>query len=127
MRTFRLEKLVRDGIVAGHEQEGGSCVHRTVDGDELAAASEAKVQEEVSELINTEERTAAEYADVMEALFLDAEVAGFTRDDIIRAMLEKAKRIGTFSTHTFVETARVPESSWLAEYYSSNPERYPEV
>jgi predicted house-cleaning noncanonical NTP pyrophosphatase (MazG superfamily) len=128
MRTFRLSKLVRDGIVPSHEREGGWCVWREISGDELQDASKAKVEEEVEELFGSEEaRTAAAYADVVEAVLNDAELFGLSRQDVMFAMLTKARQLGMFKEGIFVETATVPETSWLATYYAANPGRFPEV
>jgi predicted house-cleaning noncanonical NTP pyrophosphatase (MazG superfamily) len=128
LRTFRLEKLVRDGIVASHEAVGGSCVSRQIADQELANATQHKVLEEVGELFRPDQgRTPSEYADVIEAVLKDAEVAGISPDEVMRAMQAKKDRMGGFSTNTFVETATVPETSWLAEYYASQPDRFPEI
>jgi len=125
-RTFRLDKLVRDDIVLSHQDEGGSCVVRQLTPSEIRTASDAKIDEEVAELKADEDRGVGEYADVIEVLLHDAEIAGHTREEIFQAMNDKTKEIGSFSMNTYIETVTVPEDSWLAEYYSSKP-RFPEI
>lgn len=127
MRTFRLDKLVRNGIVEGHEQEGGSCVSRQLDGRALDGAMRAKVREEVAELISAEERTLDEYGDAVQALFSLAMLDGLERSEILAQVEARAAEMGDFSDGIFVETVTVPGTSWLADYYRSNHDRFPEV
>jgi len=126
-RTFRLDKIVRDGIVQSHIDEGGSCETRELSKHELAIATDAKITEELEELRASKSRSVGEYGDVVETLLHDAELAGHSREKVFEAMAAKTERIGSFSTNTYVETVTVPEKSWLAEYYGSNPERFPEI
>jgi predicted house-cleaning noncanonical NTP pyrophosphatase (MazG superfamily) len=127
MRTFRLNKLVRDGIVTGHEQEGGSCISRVLKGKELEDALKNKLKEEVDELLALKKRDLGEFGDVLEVLHSLAELDGFSAEDITERALKRSEEIGAFKRGIYVETVTVPETSWLAEYYGSNPQRFPEI
>lgn len=127
MRTFRLDKLVRDEIVAGHEAEGGKCVSRVLTGKELEMALIDKVREEIDELLESENRELGEYADVRQAIQALAELDGYSDGELTAQMDKRVSEIGAFTAGVYIETVTVPESSWFADYYASRPERFPEV
>ena len=118
MRTFRLEKLVHDGIVQGHVDEGGSVEYEVLTGDALIRALEAKLHEEATELAaaKTPEEKRKEAQDVANVEFALGRLAA---PDFVPTK--------TFVKGHYIHTVTVPETSWLSAYYALDQVRYPEV
>lgn len=120
MRTFRLKKLVCDGIVEAHLLEGGSVDYDTYEGDKLIGALIDKVPEELGELraANTLKKQREELQDIL---------------DIVSAALNhlgiapEAHDPKTFEDGHYINTVTLPADSEWAEYYASHPDRFPEV
>jgi predicted house-cleaning noncanonical NTP pyrophosphatase (MazG superfamily) len=123
-RTFRLGKIVRDKLVARHEDMGGSVIHRQLEGSELITALANKVIEEAKEL--QENPTADEIADVREALSQIATRCGISETDIAAAQERKREKNGGFENGDYIETVTLPADNEWANYYAQNPERFPE-
>ncbi len=126
-RTFELNKLVRDKIVESTENEGGSAEYRVIEGEELTQAEKDKLLEELGELMDGPEPDLEKLADIREVLDALAVQFGYSKVELDAAQYDKRRRIGGFTAGHFVEMVTVPEDSELAEYYSSDPTRFPEV
>lgn len=124
-RTFRLNKLVRDNIVALNESQGAQVEYKVLEGQELQAARLDKLQEEANEL--REGVTAKELADLQELLDTIAEGEGISREEIDEEKEEKRVKNGGFRAGHFVLSITLPDDSEWINYYAANPERFPEI
>ena len=55
------------------------------------------------------------------------EFGGQSPDAVLTSVASKHSALGGFASGIFVETATVPRETWLHEYYSKDPERFPVV
>ena len=127
MRTFELNKLVRDGIVGGHEEIGGTVVFDTLEGEELRRALLDKIEEEFTELKSKPGIDLDELADIKQIVDDLAKLSGSSKTEIESVQYDKRRRIGGFTAGHFVHTVTIPADSELADYYSSDPGRFPEI
>lgn len=125
LRTFRLNKLVRDKIVEHHQHMGGKVVQRRLRGNELIIALADKLIEEAKEL--KKDPTADEIADVHEVLRQIATERGISEADIAEAQERKREKNGGFEKGNFIETVTLPADNAWAEYYAADPKRFPEI
>lgn len=118
MRTFRLDKLVHDGIVQGHHDEGGQVDFVVLEGEALTQALEAKHIEEMAELAGaaTEEDKAKEQQDIKD---VDYALGRLVTNNFVPKK--------TFTKAHFIRTVTLPDSSWLVDYYAADPVRFPEI
>ena len=116
-RTFRLNKLVRDGIVPDMQEKGQQPEYRTLSKDELVAALKEKLLEESAEV---------DLPDLLEVIESLANTEGKTFDDIRREQIAKRDKIGGFSVGTYVSSVTVSDDDKWADYYAAEPDRYPE-
>lgn len=126
-RTFLFEggegKLVYDGFIADHKAFGAKTRHRILSSDERVETLRAKLYEEQAELAaaQTYKERQKEQRDVNDVLFALGELmlAGYV----------PARRfdIGIFATAvTLPVDPGNKEAAYWIEYYSSQPERFPE-
>lgn len=127
MRTFRLDKLVRDKIVADH-QAAGNVDYEVLNDDKYLEALKAKILEEAREFdVKDREKLLKELADLQEVIDCILEQIGKTETDLKTAQAEKRKKKGSFKERHYISAVTMPDDHWLTEYYSDNPKRFPEV
>ena len=129
MRTFKLNKLVRDNIVEGHEADGGVVDYVLLEGEELYKALLDKLTEEVAEMksAETEIELAKEIADFRYLLQAIADFKNVQEKDIVNAGRKRTKTAGGFMKGHYINTVTLPADNKWAKYYASQPDRFPEV
>jgi len=127
MRTFRLDKLVRDKIVESTEAMGGSADHHVLEGEALTTALRNKLDEEIAELKNGQESSLEKLADIREVIEAMAVDLGHTITELHALQYDKRRKIGGFASEHFVETVSLPEDNQWVDYYAGDPDRFPEV
>ena len=123
MKTFRLNKLVRDSELDWIEQNQGISQHRFLNRAEKIKALREKLEEETQELLDasSQDERLAEFADVFEVLYELAEALDIKKDDIEK----KRQRRGGFDQGIFIETVSYPDDSKMTRYLLSQPEKSP--
>ena len=149
MKTFRLNKLVRDKAVQQMEEAGGTVKWRKLDADEYteelaakleeeldeldeevgkdrtrdlsALASVAEVYEEAWEVLDREEYYEL-FEDAMEELEKGIDMWEIDPDELLLTKTAKNQEQGGFKNRVYVQTVSLDESSPLFEKYSKNPE-----
>lgn len=128
VRTFELRKLVRDEIVSSTTTQGGEVVYDILTGEDKIKALIRKLQEEGSELLTAEgEDALEELADIEEIIRSLAEAKGISLESLETKRQQKAQKAGSFLSGHFVHTITLPADNKWTQYYSSNPERFPEI
>lgn len=126
MRTFRLNKLVRDKIIKSTEAQGGEVQFRRLSKGEKIEALIDKIIEEAMELAASESAV-SEIADIREALLQLAREHGITEEDILLEQERKLVKNGGFEKGHFIKTLTLPADNEWAKYYASDPKRFPEI
>lgn len=108
-KSMMYQKLVRDNIPAIIEKNGETCVTRTLSDKEYEDALVEKLQEEVTELLNSytaKERSALDcaekMADVQEVLYAMGKTCAVSKREIEQVRSQKASEKGTFSKKIFL-------------------------
>lgn len=127
-RTFRFDKLVRDGIPDDQRREGSDVVVHKLGHDAHLAALVAKLIEEAGEIdFSDKDGVVGELADLQEVLDCVAALAGVSRQQIDERQASKRERFGSFTAGLYVETVTLDETLPHIAHYLANPDRYPEV
>jgi len=125
MKTFRLNKLVRDGIVLEMERSGQIVSYEILGKHEYIAALRDKLLEEMSEFDAYHQSALEELADIEEVLrHLVAELDP-KNNKFEKIKSDKAAKMGVFKKRIFVESVSLEDNDPWAAYYEKEPERFP--
>ncbi len=128
MRSFLLNKLVRDKILGEMQAMGQQVTFKKLNDAEYLRELSRKLVEEASEFKPDDpEDTLKELADVLEVV--EALAAEFGADfDQLRAVQasRKVKR-GGFKDRTYISRLDLADDDPWAKYYAKEPDRFKEV
>lgn len=94
MNIKKYNKLVRDQIPEIINGEGKTCIVETLNQAEYLIMLEAKLGEELNEYYM--EHSIEELADLLEVIYATVKASGYTKEDLERIRLKKAKSRGAF-------------------------------
>jgi len=128
VRKFKINKLVRDNIVALNAKAGVKTDYRVLAGSEYLAALKNKLLEEAQEFdVNDKAEQVEELADIQEVLDCMIEEIGATKDEVAKMQVVKQTKAGSFKKKLFINTIDVPEDSEWIQYYKKRADRHPEL
>lgn len=128
MRSFLLNKLVRDGILPDMERMRQQVVYRTLNDEAFLKALAEKLVEEAREFsLESTEESLKELADVLEVVEALAGQLGSDFDQLRTLQLKRRQKRGGFYDRTFVETVTLADNDIWAGYYAADPVKYPEI
>lgn len=128
MRKFKFGKLVRDNIVKGIIAVGNVPNHRKLNEDEYVQELKNKLLEETKELPtaqNTE--VIGELADIQEIIDNLLIALNTSKEELKTAQEKKNNKNGSFKNRDYIEYVEAQDDSTWIEYYTQNPEKYPEI
>lgn len=121
MKTFRLNKLVKDEILKLMTGQGQKVKYRILDDEEFELKVREKILEEAKEYL------ASGKSDELTDL-LSVALAAKRIDNIHAEIIVEGKRLKDhFTKKIFIETVTMEDDSTWAKYYQSDPERFEEV
>ncbi|MDB5169909.1 MAG: hypothetical protein JWN82_305 [Candidatus Saccharibacteria bacterium] len=128
MRKFILDKVVRARIPDLMDEAGSVVEKREVHGPEAVRALLRKAIEELQEAIDAPpEELVGEFADAQTALKDAITASGIPASAVDEQEARRAAKHGRFIPTIEVITVNVQDEDPMAEYYASNPTRFPEV
>lgn len=121
MKTFRLNKLVKDDILKLMTGQGQKVKYRVLDDEEFELKVREKILEEAKEYL------ASGKSDELTDL-LSVALAAKRIDNIHAEIIVEGKRLKDhFTKKIFIETVTMEDDSTWAKYYQSDPARFEEV
>lgn len=127
MRSFKLNKLIRDKVLTDMEGLGQTVISRHLSDQEFLHELTRKLQEESKEFNPQDPKALDELCDVLEVIESLAKQLGTDFEGLRnRQSIRKEKR-GGFETRTFVDHVNLQDDDQWVEYYAKEPERFPEV
>ena len=96
----KYHKAIRDKIPEIIKKDGYSCNVKTLSDEEFLVEIEKKLSEEVAEYQN--DKNPEELADIIEVIYRIAEMRGFSKEELEKIRLEKAKKRGKFDKNLFL-------------------------
>lgn len=124
-RTFRLEKLVRDGIVPSTEAQGGIVDYEVVEGERKVGLLLDKLIEEVREF--REGNSPNELAQMLGIIGALATEMGLSEDELRQIEAQRQAEVGGYADGHLVHTVTLPDDNEWTKYYAADLVRYPEI
>lgn len=126
MKTFKLNKLVKDGIVERMREQGQTPEVTVLDDTEFRSELYKKLREEGRELgqAKTTKDRLKERHDVLDVL---RQIALLDTVDNVRNLTVTDDQPGAFSQRQFVGRVTMPDNNDWVEYYQSEPDRFIET
>ena len=127
MRTFRLNKLVRDKVVPDMRRLDQTVNCRELTDAEYLVALHRKMSEELAEFDPTGGKALEELADLKEVIDALTKCLGSTLEKMHIVQTQKAAEKGAFETKMYVESVTLSDYDPWVGYYESSPTRFPEL
>lgn len=116
MKTFQLNKLVKDAVPESMKSQGQTVKYRVLGDDEFAIRIREKIVEE-----------ALEYQESGESKELEDLLAAIKAAQIFMSGISSDAKPNVFSKRYFVETVTMEDDNSWAQYYLNDPDRFPEI
>lgn len=126
MRTFKLNKLIRDKVLDNMLQLGQDVQYKKLDDHELIDALRLKLLEEAKEFDPFSQEPLRELADVQEVIDTLTHLLGANTDKLRELQKSVKDKRGSFTKHIFVNSVTLADDDPWVEYYSNHPDRFPE-
>jgi hypothetical protein len=127
-RRFKLGKLVPTGVIGLMKEADTVIESHTLTDEETFIALMDKIIEEATEAKKAPQALrGAELADIRIASKAAEAVSGILPSEIDDAEVAQRAKKGSFLPGVFVVSVTVRDDDPMAEYYASDPERFPEV
>jgi predicted house-cleaning noncanonical NTP pyrophosphatase (MazG superfamily) len=134
MPTFRLDKLVRTGLLKIYKDLGQIAETNELSGDELQQALIAKLGEEVSELESAGSMDLKELADILQVVQDAAIASGASLEELEALRMTREKDRGPMivvgkngeAKGYYVSRIVCKEGDTWVDYYRKDPQRFPE-
>jgi predicted house-cleaning noncanonical NTP pyrophosphatase (MazG superfamily) len=123
MRSFMLNKLVKDKVFDNMQALGQQITHRELSTEEFTAELKRKLLEEAQELNAPDSDTKTELSDLLEVIEELAKNSGISLDELRQIQQER----GGFSRRLYVERLDLADNDLWASYYAAEPERFLEI
>jgi predicted house-cleaning noncanonical NTP pyrophosphatase (MazG superfamily) len=129
LRTFKVDKLIRDKVPEILEQKGFQTSVRIMENEEYIQRLKNKLVEEAQEAWNADNNQdiIEELADVLEIIHALSSACNISLDEVEKFRTGKRMRNGAFERKIYSEFIRSDSNNSNIDYYLSNPEQYPEV
>lgn len=129
IKSFKVEKLIRDKIPAILESKGIVVHAKTMDDKEFISKLKDKLLEETREVLEADnpDELCEELADVLEVVHALSNVNGLTMQQIEQSRLKKREIKGGFENRIYNSSIDIEENNQSISYYLNKPHQYPEV
>lgn len=129
IKSFKVEKLIRDQLPSIMRSQGIVVHDRTMDHEEFIQKLKVKLLEEAEEVnqAQTAEELLEELADVLEVVQTLSSATGLTLQQIEEKRIEKSKLKGGFEGRIFNHHVDIEEDNQIINYYLNKPKHYPQT
>ncbi|HSX18411.1 MAG TPA: nucleoside triphosphate pyrophosphohydrolase [Candidatus Saccharimonadales bacterium] len=126
-RTFRLNKLVRDGVFDSMIKLGQKPQTKRLKGQALLLGLRNKIIEEAQEFDPKSKKAVRELADLAEMVEQLAAKMGISYKELRAMQMKRRKEAGVFNRGVFIGELEVPKGDKWADYYAADPKHFPEI
>lgn len=129
IKSFKVEKLIRDKIPAFLESKGITAHTKVMDNQEFISKLKDKLLEEVEEALETSipDELCEELADVLEVIHTLSKASGLTMQQVEETRLKKNQIKGGFQNKLYNSSIQIEQSNPSVHYYLNNPKKYPQI
>lgn len=129
MRSFLLDKLIRDNIFTSMQALGQQVEYHRLTDDDFLVELKKKLLEEANEFINSTDQAKAldELADLLEVIEFLGKELNSDFEALRNLQAERRAKNGGFADRIYVERVSLKNDDPWVEYYAANPDRFPEI
>ncbi len=127
MRSFLLNKLIRDKVLTSMQELGQKITYRTLTRDEFRRELAKKLLEEANELDVEDSKAPKELADLLEVIERLGQELGKDFDELRKIQLQLREERGAFDKRIYVERLDLKDDDPWVKYYLKEPARFKEV
>lgn len=125
MRSFLLNKLIRDKVLINMQELGQQIKYRKLNDGEFLHELQRKLLEEAGEFDPTDPKAMDELADVLEVLETLARELGENFDSLRNRQLNRRQKRGAFLNRIYIERLDLEDDDPWTEYYAKDSKRFP--
>lgn len=129
LKSFKVEKLIRDRKAALLEANGITVHKRVLENTEFLSKLKLKLIEESTEVLEAQnsDELCEELADVLEVMYALSKATGITLNQIEHKRLEKNNTQGGFNDKIYNSSVDIYESNQAINYFLKKSHCYPEI
>lgn len=127
MRSFMLNKLVRDKVFENMLAIGQRPHARQLNDKQLLSALRDKLLEEAKEFDLLQPGATKELADLLEVIESIGELLGAEFAELRMLQAKQRKKAGGFEKGRYVGRLDLDDTDPWVEYYAAEPDRFPEL
>lgn len=129
IKSFRVEKLIRDKIPDFLRAKGIVVHARVVESQEFILKLKNKLLEEAHEVLEADqsEEMCEELADLLEVIHTMSKASGLSMQQIEKKRLEKREIKGGFEKRIYNHSIDIEEDNLEINYYLKKALHYPEI
>lgn len=127
MRSFILNKLVKDKVFTNMQELGQQITYHKLTDEEFLPELKKKLLEEAQEFDVADKDAVNELADLLEVIEQIAKEIGKDFDEVRKAQIKRKQVRGGFDNKIYIERVGLDDDDPWVKYYASEPERFPEV
>lgn len=127
MRSFTLNKLVRDKVFTSMQELGQQITFRKLTDQEILPEMGKKLLEEANEFSPSDPNAENELADLLEVIEQLGKELGKEFEALRILQLKRRKERGSFDERIYVERLDLADEDPWVKYYAADPIRFPET
>jgi predicted house-cleaning noncanonical NTP pyrophosphatase (MazG superfamily) len=127
MRSFLLNKLVRDKVFENILHIGQKPQYRTLEGPELLVELQRKLLEEAKEFDPNNKDAAKELADLLEVIEAIGQEIGKDFTQLRKIQTDLREERGGFDKKVYIGRLDMDDGDPWANYYAKEPDRFTEI
>jgi predicted house-cleaning noncanonical NTP pyrophosphatase (MazG superfamily) len=127
MRSFILNKLIRDRVLTSMQELGQQVTYHRLDDKDFLPELKRKLLEEANELNLADKDIGKELADLLEVIDQIRFELKIEPKALVKLQRELREKRGSFNDKIYVERVDMADEDPWAAYYAKEPERFPEV
>ena len=127
MRSFLLNKLVRDKVLTSMQELGQQITYHKLADEDFLPELKRKLLEEAHELDLAAENAGNELADLLEVIDQIRQELQIDAKDLDDVQRQRREKRGSFQDRIYVERVDLADDDPWAAYYAKEPSRFPEV
>lgn len=127
MRSFLLNKLVRDKLLTSMQNLGQTVTYRRLTDKDFVLELKRKLLEEAKEFDPSKPGALKELADLLEVIETASNQLGSSFADLRKLQLKLRTKSGAFEDRIFVERLDLANNDPWVAYYAAQPDRFTEL
>ena len=127
MRSFMLNKLIRDKVFVSMQELGQQVTYHQLSDEDFLPELKRKLLEEANELNFTDKNVGNELADLLEVIDKIRSELKIEPEHLAKLQQKRREKSGGFNDKIYVERLDLADDDPWTAYYAEEADRFPEV